>query len=109
MTAITIPRQYDNLTGLKPELGSGCQLPGAFRAGNFFPPKSSGTNVFLKEILAFVRLEFYRQNSSVEPHTPSCQGTALHQLTAIISSISDAGISIQRLKPLLNKDFVSGL
>ncbi|MDJ0688757.1 MAG: hypothetical protein QNJ41_09615 [Xenococcaceae cyanobacterium MO_188.B32] len=51
---------------------------------NFFPPESLGTNVS-KILISFIRLEFYRQNFFVEPHIPSCQGTALYEVTAIYS------------------------
>ena len=54
------PRQYDNLTV------------------NFFPRKSFGTNVLEKILIPLsARLEFYRQDSLVEPYIPNCLGALL--------------------------------
>ena len=61
----------------------------------------------IKDTRSFVRLEFYRHDeySRVEPHIPSCQGSALYEVTAILSfDVSYIGI-IQYLKPLVHKDF----
>ena len=48
-----------------------------------------------------IRLEFYRHNESscVEPYIPSCQGSALYEVTAIYSSMFRTQVLYDSQKP----------